>query len=403
MSDQKVLVVTFVNIVKNAGGPASAAVGLAESLHAQGRLAGVVCPSFDAEAIAVPEALLHSPPSPWLQRVIATLLALGHRFFRLNERRLRETIFDFFLSHSRPLRTADSILFLKPAFPRSARMASRIQTPTFVWASILHPRFNQKAVLDERAVWNVGGGQAYTDEERIERLSRFFYTVDHILVGSELAQRSFVPHREDREPPVLLRGTFSVDCERFQPQEPDTAQPHPFRVLHASHMNLIKGVGYLLDAWCRLDLAQAELQLAGPIEPELNPILQRFPSASIRTLGFVSDTPGLFRQADLFVSPSVADLHPYTVLEAMASGLPVLVSDRCGLSTLIEEGVQGFVYPHDDPQALAGHIRWFYDHPEACRTLGAEARRTALDCSRDSFFRSVMTEIDGRLQRDNTR
>ena len=316
---------------------------------------------------------------------------------------MRESVFDWFVSRSPTLKTTDSILFLKPAFPRTVQRASRMQIPTFVWASILHPRFNQKAVLDERRVWQVGGGDAYTDEERIERLSRFFRTVDHILVGSELAQRSFVSHRTDREAPILLQGTFTVDCDRFQPAESTEPEALPFRVLHASHMNLIKGIGYLLEAWTRLDLDQAELLLAGPVEPELDPILQRFPSPSVRILGFVRDTPELFRRADLFVSPSVADLHPYTVLEAMASGLPVLVSDRCGLSTLIEDGVQGFVYPHNDADALAAHIRWCQNNPELGRQMGQEARRTALGCNRDSFFQSVIGAMDEKLERYRSR
>ena len=140
---------------------------------------------------------------------------------------MRESIFDWFLSRSRILEGADSILFLKPAFPRTVQRASRLQIPTFVWASILHPRFNQKAVLDERRAWQLEGGEAYTDEERIERLSRFFRTVDHILVGSELAQRSFVSHRRDREAPILLRGTFTVDCDRFQPVKSAVSRGHP--------------------------------------------------------------------------------------------------------------------------------------------------------------------------------
>ena len=164
-------------------------------------------------------------------------------------------------------------------------------------------------------------------------------------------------------------------------------------------MNLIKGIGYLLDAWTRLNLDDAEILLAGPVEPELDPLLKRFPSPSVQLLGFVRDTPELFRSCDLFVSPSVADLHPYTVLEAMASGVPVLVSDRCGLSTLIEDGVQGFVYPHNNADALAAHIRWCRDHPEQNRQMGVEARKTALLCNRDSFFQSVVGAMDGKLER----
>ena len=397
MTQRSVLVVTFVQLTRNAGGPALAAVGIAESLHAQGRLAGVVCPGFEEEAIRVPPQLLHSPPHPLLQRIVAILLALGQRIWTLNERRIREALFDFFVSRARVVREAPSILFLKPAFPRTAQRARERQIPTFVWASILHPRFNQEAVLAERAVWEVGGGDAYTDEERITRLSRFFATVDSILVGSELAQRSFVAQGETRKAPILLQGTFSIDGDRFRPSASPAPADPVFRVLHASHMNLIKGIGYLLEAWQQAELEHAELLLAGTLEAELEPIVQRFPSPSINRLGYIRDTPTLYHRAQLFISPSVADIHPYTVLEAMASGLPVLVSDRCGLSTLIEDGVQGFVYPYNDTAALAAHIRWFQAHPEERKAMGQSARERALQCNREAFFQAVVETIDREL------
>ena len=153
--------------------------------------------------------------------------------------------------------------FLKPAFPQTAMRASEKGIPSFVWASILHPRFNQEAVLEQQRIWKVNGGKAYTDEERTQTLDTFFRTVDHILVGSELAQHSYLKHGQTKEEPSLLKGTFSIDCERFSPAQDDSKNDEVFRVLHASHMNIIKGVGYLLDAWSHLQLDQAELLLAG--------------------------------------------------------------------------------------------------------------------------------------------
>lgn len=398
MTPRKVLVVTFVDLVRDGGGPASAALGVAQALHARGRLAGLVCPAFAPDEVGLPIELIYSPPKPILQKLIRLATALLERSFGINERRLRERLFDFLVSRSQTLHKADAILFLKPAFPRTARRASEKGIPSFVWASILHPRFNQEAVLEQQRIWKVNGGEAYMDEERTQALETFFRTVDHILVGSELAQRSYLDYGQSKEEPSLLKGTFSVDCERFSPAQPDCENDGVFRVLHASHMNIIKGVGYLLDAWSHLQLDRAELLLAGTMEPELQKLYERLAPPSTQRLGYIRETPALYRRVNLFISPSVADMHPYTVLEAMASGLPVIVSNRCGLSTLIENGVEGFVYPYDNTEALAAHIRWCSEETDSLKKMGIAARKKAMQCDRSIFSKTVIAAMDQRIE-----
>jgi glycosyltransferase involved in cell wall biosynthesis len=222
--------------------------------------------------------------------------------------------------------------------------------------------------------------------------------VDHILVGSELAQRSYLKEGRSKEKPSLLKDTFSIDCERFSPVEDQPQNDGVFRVLHASHMNIIKGVGYLLDAWSRIQLERAELLLAGTMESELRRLYERLAPPSTQLLGYITETPALYRRVNLFISPSVADMHPYTVLEAMASGLPVIVSDRCGLSTLIENGVEGFVYPYDDTEALAAHIRWCYQETDSLKQMGIAARKKAMQCDRSHFSETVIAAMDQRIE-----
>lgn len=393
MTKRKILVVTFAPIVRDLGGPASAALGVARSLHDQGRLAGVVSPGFDADDIGIPADRLHSPPHPLLLRILDRVLAMMDSYWGGHQRRLREIIFDFFLSRSRVLREAGAVLFLKPGFPRSARSAAGFSIPTFVWASILHPAFNRDQVLEQRQIWGVEGGSAYTDEKRISRLEKFFHTVDHILLGSRVAMRSFIDGGVAEEKIRLLEENFAIDCDRFSPS-PKSRDDGVFRVLHVSQMNLIKGTGYLLRAWSDLELERAELVLVGSMEPGVVTLCDRIAPPSTLRLGFSNEVARHYKEADLFVSPSVADLHPYTVLEAMASGTPVIVSDRCGVSAVVENGVNGFLYPHDDIESLEEKIRWCYEHPDALKRMGTAAREKATGCGRSRFSERVIGEID---------
>ncbi|HIF06165.1 MAG TPA: glycosyltransferase [Gemmatimonadetes bacterium] len=393
MTQRKVLVVTFVDLVDGAGGPARAAVAVARRLHEEGRLVGIVSPSADPEAVGLPRALLYSPPHPLVHRVIQRILSFPSQLSDSTLRRLRETLFDFFLSRSGIMRHSDTVLFLKPAFPRSADRASKAGIQSWVWASILHPHFNRDRILEEREKWRVTGGQAYTDPRRITALERFFSRVDHILVGSSLARRSYLDHGIPEGSVSLLEQTFAIDLRAFEPP----MAPHEgeiFRVLHVSQMNLIKGIGYLLTAWSKLRLDSAELVLVGSMEPGIIDLCERLAPPSTRVTGFTRNVARHYAEADVFVSPSAADLHPYTVLEAMASGIPVIVSNQCGISAAVDHGRNGFVYPHDDCEALAGHIRWCQDNPIELRKMGLAAREKARNFDQENFAENLIRAID---------
>jgi spore coat protein SA len=102
---------------------------------------------------------------------------------------------------------------------------------------------------------------------------------------------------------------------------------------------------------------------------------------AIRFTGYVPypRMPGLFALADIFLCASqwqepLARVH----YEAMASGLPILSTDRGGNSEVVEEGGNGYlVRPHDSPEAFAEAIRHLLDHPALRRRLGRRGRQMA--------------------------
>ena len=91
--------------------------------------------------------------------------------------------------------------------------------------------------------------------------------------------------------------------------------------------------------------------------------------------------PDYYRNADLFVFPSVsrAEAFGLVVLEAMASGLPVIVSNLPGVRTLVEEGVNGFKVPVNDPQTLAQRIRELMEDKSLCSNMGQKSREKVLE------------------------
>jgi glycosyltransferase involved in cell wall biosynthesis len=90
------------------------------------------------------------------------------------------------------------------------------------------------------------------------------------------------------------------------------------------------------------------------------------------------DVPGLLAMGDAFVTASVSEVHPLSVIEAMAAGLPVVGIDSPGLADTVTDGVDGFLAPYDLAAFSAKLTRLVFD--EALRRrMGEAARRTALN------------------------
>jgi glycosyltransferase involved in cell wall biosynthesis len=103
--------------------------------------------------------------------------------------------------------------------------------------------------------------------------------------------------------------------------------------------------------------------------------------------GHVEDVPGRLAASDVFTLPSESEAFPNAVLEAMASGLPVVASSVGGIREVIEHQRTGLLVPPNDPPALADAICRLFTAPAEARTLAANGR--ALVGSRYSFGRMV--------------
>jgi glycosyltransferase involved in cell wall biosynthesis len=107
---------------------------------------------------------------------------------------------------------------------------------------------------------------------------------------------------------------------------------------------------------------------------------------SVELLGDRDDVETLLASADCFVLSSLSEGLPLSVLEAMATGLPVVASDVGGVHELVVDGVTGALVPPSDPDALAAALQALLADRERGAQLGAAGRaRVLADFTVDRF------------------
>ncbi len=164
-------------------------------------------------------------------------------------------------------------------------------------------------------------------------------------------------------------------------------------------MGIQKGVHYLLEAWSRLRLPNAELVFIGAVEDGIRPLLARYGNQVILR-GHVphEKLQEEYAQASVFVLPSLQEGSALVTYEAMACGLPLLVSTNTGSVAIDKE--HGFIIPIRDPDSIAEKLTWMHAHPDESRAMGQRAAEYIQDFTWDRYARGVISVYESLLQED---
>jgi len=179
-----------------------------------------------------------------------------------------------------------------------------------------------------------------------------------------------------------------LDTRRFAPRANSAEEPETSTLLSVGRLVEKKGFPVLIEA-CRLlkDRGyQFQCQLvcgAGPCERQVASLIHEFgleDTVSLRPAVTQEELRQIYQQATIFALPcQIAENNdrdgiPNVLVEAMASGLPVVSTNISGIPELIEHGVSGLLAPQKDARALADAIAELLDSPSVRRKLGDAAR-----------------------------
>lgn len=222
----------------------------------------------------------------------------------------------------------------------------------------------------------------------VERMVKEADEADCIVAPSRLVADSYVA--AGYKACKLAVNPLGVDLP-VVPAEEKREPRDSFRFAFVGQLSIQKGLPGLLRVWKKLAPPIAELVLAGVIPPEesvvIEPLLRDTPG--VKWDGHCHDVPALMRSCDAFVLPSAQDGFGLVVLEAMANGLPVIVSDRVGAQDCVSEGKSGFIFRFGDADALADRMNEWLNDPANARFMGAVARDAARKYSWEDYGKGV--------------
>jgi len=196
------------------------------------------------------------------------------------------------------------------------------------------------------------------------------------LVAQSRFTVDYLVHELGIEPGRVILRPFGVDTELFHPPAP-RRDGRPFRALLVGQLVIRKGLHLLLEGWKQLKLENARLVLVGlPTDRWSAGLLNRYDGV-YDWLGHLpaSELAAVYRDCDIFVLPSLAEGGCNVTFEALASGLPCVLS--ASASAVVRDGVEGFVLPAPGVEALKEAIARLYRDQELRRRMGEAARRRA--------------------------
>jgi glycosyltransferase involved in cell wall biosynthesis len=319
----------------------------------------------------------------------------GHVWQAFPSRWLSEMIFDRYAASR--LTASGDILIATPGLVRTARKAKALGYTTFLYGGHSDPGYLLQQIQLERKTFGLESRKQ--NRSRSWEMARFASHIDvsdYIIAISEFAAKTYAEYGFPSE--RIFIAPLGVDLNRFSATSPPADSDFTYLFMaHASgSTGILKGLPYLLQAWAEMSLQDARLIICGNIGREVQQLIATYKKTlrNVEFTGNVSNPAEYYKRASVFVFPSLAEGFGKVVLEAMASGRPVITT--CIPKPVVRDGIDGFYISARDVQDLKDKMLYFYQHRDEVTRMGRNASQQARRFSWDRFSIQV-AEIVGEV------
>lgn len=232
--------------------------------------------------------------------------------------------------------------------------------------------------------------------------------VDEIVVPSDYLRRVFASHGYRAR---VIHNT--IDTERFRYRVRAPLRP---RFLSIRNFEWYYGVEQTILSFALIQSRYPDATLSivgsGSQATDLRRLCETLDVRGIFFLGAVepAEMPSVHGNADIFLNSSLVDNQPLSILEAMASGLPIISTGVGDIANMLEDGVTGMIVPERDPAAMAAAAGLFLEQPDRAGSMAARAYeqldryswsrvRSQWSALYDDMIRRIPIEPSDRMQR----
>ncbi|HJS29257.1 MAG TPA: glycosyltransferase family 4 protein [Anaerolineales bacterium] len=270
----------------------------------------------------------------------------------------------------------------------TVRKAKGLGARTVLKAALAHPAFVNRLVRSELQRWGIAH-----PTPKIENFVRQEIAgADIIITPSEFVNDSM--RAEGIPADNIITIPFGVDTRRFVP--PDGRKNGPFRALFVGQVSIRKGAHLLLQAWLQTGWTDAELWILGKMKlpPDLATRYQGLPG--LQFLGNVADLVPIYQAADVFILPSLAEGSALVTYEAMACGLPLIVTPNAG--SVARDNEECLLVPAGDADAIAHSLERLRSDERLKLNIGSAARTRVEELTWEKYSSRVVEAMLGLVQ-----
>jgi glycosyltransferase involved in cell wall biosynthesis len=265
---------------------------------------------------------------------------------------------------------------------------------TFLDGGNSHPQTFWEILSEEHRKWGCPFPPVSPAHHR--RSLAMMRDVDCVLAPSLFVEQSFLQH--GFRPKQILRVPYATNQKVFTPASQRPAD-RPFTVINTGGLSLRKGTPYLLEALRLLwrEVPNLRILLTRQVSDSIRPILTRYHDLPISWSGTLNhiDLARRLQSADLFILPSLEEGMARTALEAMACGLPVVLTSHTGANDLVVEGKTGSVVAIRDPNAICRQALFWWGKIQLGRRPAILRPMSGLETfdGKQQFIRQILKQL----------